>query len=64
MINAEGMLSEIYRVLEDRGFQEGLRRAVRASEASLERIFSTHPEVRDLAEKVREARRRVLENLE
>ena len=64
MRSLEQLLSDIYRALGDKEFQEGVERAVGAATTALQRILEEHPEVASMAERVRETRRKVLENIE
>ena len=57
-------LEEIYKGLSDEEFQRGLRTGVRNAEGKFLKILDAHPELRELASMVEDAKKKVISNLE
>ncbi len=60
----EEVLRDVRRALDDPALQEGLRRAYTGAERRVPEILAEHPEILELARRVEEAKRRVLEDLD
>ncbi len=58
------VLDKIHRALEDPSFQEGVMRAARSAEEKVPRILEAYPWIKQVAKEVREAKDRVIDNLD
>jgi L-lactate dehydrogenase complex protein LldG len=62
-MNFEVMLRDIYDYIEDKDFREGVKRTVRNSTTSVDRVLAEYPELQQMAQEVREIKEKVLADL-
>jgi len=62
-VNFEEMLKDIYSIVDDDDFREGVKRTVGNSTAAVERALSEYPLLQEVAQEVKETKEKVLSNL-